>query len=168
MPVTAATACRRWTLPTGASSWRPRRACRWCRARITPSPSAWAGAGGGDGARAAHAGQRASSAASARCRITTRSVTAPTACRCGTCRTTRSARSGAPSASSTSSATATIARACCPTGRTTCSPWCTGATAARSTPRWRQIAALLGEADRGHAVLYSTRILKKTGLRIGQ
>jgi DNA-binding Lrp family transcriptional regulator len=30
-----------------------------------------------------------------------------------------------------------------------------------------QIAALLGEADRGHTVLYSTRILKKTGLRIG-
>ena len=29
-----------------------------------------------------------------------------------------------------------------------------------------QIAALLGEADRGHAVLYSTRILKKTGLRL--
>jgi DNA-binding Lrp family transcriptional regulator len=29
-----------------------------------------------------------------------------------------------------------------------------------------QIAALLGDADRGHAVLYSTRILKKTGLRI--
>ncbi len=29
-----------------------------------------------------------------------------------------------------------------------------------------QIAALLGEADRGHDVLYSTRILKKTGLRI--
>jgi DNA-binding Lrp family transcriptional regulator len=28
------------------------------------------------------------------------------------------------------------------------------------------IARLLGEADRGHAVLYSTRILKKTGLRI--
>lgn len=30
-----------------------------------------------------------------------------------------------------------------------------------------QIAALFGDADRGHAVLYSTRILKKTGLRIG-
>jgi DNA-binding Lrp family transcriptional regulator len=30
-----------------------------------------------------------------------------------------------------------------------------------------QITALLGEADRGHAVLYSTRILKKTGLRLG-
>lgn len=30
-----------------------------------------------------------------------------------------------------------------------------------------QIAALLGDADRGHAVLYSTRILKKAGLRIG-
>ncbi len=30
-----------------------------------------------------------------------------------------------------------------------------------------QIAVLLGDADRGHAVLYSTRILKKTGLRIG-
>ncbi len=29
-----------------------------------------------------------------------------------------------------------------------------------------QIAALLGPADRGHEVLYSTRILKKTGLRI--
>ncbi len=29
-----------------------------------------------------------------------------------------------------------------------------------------QIAALLGEADRGHDVLFSTRILKKTGLRI--
>ncbi len=30
----------------------------------------------------------------------------------------------------------------------------------------RTIAELLGTADRGHAVLYSTRILKKTGLRI--
>ncbi len=29
-----------------------------------------------------------------------------------------------------------------------------------------QIAAVLGEADRGHTVLYSTRILKKTGLRV--
>ncbi|MDP2155377.1 MAG: AsnC family transcriptional regulator [Sulfuricella sp.] len=31
----------------------------------------------------------------------------------------------------------------------------------------RQIAELLGDADRGHEILYSTRILKKTGLRIG-
>jgi DNA-binding Lrp family transcriptional regulator len=30
-----------------------------------------------------------------------------------------------------------------------------------------KIAALLGAADRGHTVLYSTRILKKTGLRLG-
>ena len=30
-----------------------------------------------------------------------------------------------------------------------------------------EIAGLLGDADRGHAVLYSTKILKKTGLRIG-
>jgi len=30
----------------------------------------------------------------------------------------------------------------------------------------RAIAHLLGTADRGHTVLYSTRILKKTGLRI--
>lgn len=30
-----------------------------------------------------------------------------------------------------------------------------------------RIAALLGEDDRGHEILYSTRILKKTGLRIG-
>jgi len=29
------------------------------------------------------------------------------------------------------------------------------------------ISQLLGDANRGHAVLYSTRILKKTGLRIG-
>lgn len=29
------------------------------------------------------------------------------------------------------------------------------------------IATVLGEHDRGHDVLYSTRILKKTGLRIG-
>ena len=29
-----------------------------------------------------------------------------------------------------------------------------------------QIAAFLGEDDRGHEILYSTRILKKTGLRI--
>jgi len=31
----------------------------------------------------------------------------------------------------------------------------------------RRIAELLGAADCGHEVLYSTRILKKTGLRIG-
>jgi len=31
----------------------------------------------------------------------------------------------------------------------------------------RTIASLLGTADRGHTVLYSTRILKKTGLRLG-
>lgn len=30
----------------------------------------------------------------------------------------------------------------------------------------RQIAEMLGEASRGHEILYSTRILKKTGLRI--
>ena len=31
----------------------------------------------------------------------------------------------------------------------------------------RTIAGLLGAANRGHTVLYSTRILKKTGLRLG-
>jgi siroheme decarboxylase len=30
-----------------------------------------------------------------------------------------------------------------------------------------KIAAILGEHNRGHTILYSTRILKKTGLRIG-
>ncbi len=30
-----------------------------------------------------------------------------------------------------------------------------------------QIATVLGDADLGHAVLYSTRILKKTGFRLG-
>jgi hypothetical protein len=29
-----------------------------------------------------------------------------------------------------------------------------------------QVAALLGPACRGHDILYSTRILKKTGLRL--
>jgi len=32
--------------------------------------------------------------------------------------------------------------------------------------RVREIAELVGDADRGHDVLYSTRILKKTGLRL--
>ena len=32
----------------------------------------------------------------------------------------------------------------------------------------RQIAELIGAADHGHEILYSTRILKKTGLRIGE
>ncbi|MFZ2524982.1 MAG: AsnC family transcriptional regulator [Candidatus Ferrigenium altingense] len=31
----------------------------------------------------------------------------------------------------------------------------------------RRITGLIGDADRGHEILYSTRILKKTGLRIG-
>ena len=31
----------------------------------------------------------------------------------------------------------------------------------------REIAALLGDAVRAHEVLYSTRVLKKTGLRFG-
>jgi hypothetical protein len=30
-----------------------------------------------------------------------------------------------------------------------------------------QIATLLGDADRSHEILYSTRILKKSGLRLG-
>jgi len=30
-----------------------------------------------------------------------------------------------------------------------------------------RIAGLIGDADHGHEILYSTRILKKTGLRIG-
>ena len=31
-----------------------------------------------------------------------------------------------------------------------------------------EIAALLGKNDRGHRILYSTRILKKTGMRLGE
>lgn len=31
----------------------------------------------------------------------------------------------------------------------------------------QQIATLLGDASRGHEILYSTRILKKSGLRLG-
>lgn len=36
------------------------------------------------------------------------------------------------------------------------------------TDKVAKIAALLGSADRGHEVLYSTRILKKTGLRLAR
>ena len=38
---------------------------------------------------------------------------------------------------------------------------------AEAAEQVRQIAELLGDADRGHDILFSTRILKKTGLRIG-
>jgi hypothetical protein len=37
---------------------------------------------------------------------------------------------------------------------------------AEAEQRVAEIAALLGSACRGHEVLYSSRILKKTGLRI--
>ena len=64
------------------------------------------------------------------------------------------------------SATATVARAGCRGGATTCSRWCTGATAPRSRRRSPASRTLLGDAARAHDVLYSTRILKKTGLRL--
>ena len=41
-----------------------------------------------------------------------------------------------------------------------------GRTRAEVEDKVAEIAGLLGPADRGHAVLYSTRILKKTGLRL--
>ena len=41
-----------------------------------------------------------------------------------------------------------------------------GATCDEVEAKRAQIAALLGEACRGHDILYSTRILKKTGLRL--
>lgn len=41
-----------------------------------------------------------------------------------------------------------------------------GRSRAETDDKVARIAALLGEHDRGHAVLYSTRILKKTGLRL--
>ncbi len=41
-----------------------------------------------------------------------------------------------------------------------------GRTRAEVAAKVEHIAGLLGEADRGHAVLYSRRILKKTGLRL--
>jgi hypothetical protein len=41
-----------------------------------------------------------------------------------------------------------------------------GKTREEVAARVEAIAALLGEHCRGHEVLYSTRILKKTGLRI--
>jgi DNA-binding Lrp family transcriptional regulator len=39
---------------------------------------------------------------------------------------------------------------------------------AKVEARVEEMAALLGPRSRGHDVLYSTRILKKTGLRIGE
>lgn len=38
---------------------------------------------------------------------------------------------------------------------------------AEAEQKARQIEEILGDACRGHEILYSTRILKKTGLRIG-
>ncbi|WP_127477130.1 Lrp/AsnC family transcriptional regulator [Sulfurivermis fontis] len=42
-----------------------------------------------------------------------------------------------------------------------------GRSRAETDAQVEEIARLLGDDDRGHAVLYSTRILKKTGLRLG-
>ena len=42
-----------------------------------------------------------------------------------------------------------------------------GRTRDEALEKVESIAALLGPEDRGHAVLFSTRVLKKTGLRIG-
>jgi hypothetical protein len=42
-----------------------------------------------------------------------------------------------------------------------------GRTRDETDARVAEIAAMLGDASRGHDVLYSTRILKKTGLRLG-
>jgi DNA-binding Lrp family transcriptional regulator len=42
-----------------------------------------------------------------------------------------------------------------------------GKTQSQVEEQTQQIADLLGEYNRGHKTLYSTRILKKTGLRIG-
>ena len=78
----------------------------------------------------------------------------------------RASELGAASARSTSSATPTCARACRRTGPTTSSPWCTAATAPRSRRKRAEIAALLGPPAARHDILYSTRILKKTGLRL--
>ena len=41
-----------------------------------------------------------------------------------------------------------------------------GRTRAEVEDRVKYIAAILGEASRGHEILYSTRILKKTGMRL--
>lgn len=43
-----------------------------------------------------------------------------------------------------------------------------GRTRAEVEDKVAQIAALLGQEDRGHRILYSTKILKKTGLRLQQ
>jgi DNA-binding Lrp family transcriptional regulator len=42
-----------------------------------------------------------------------------------------------------------------------------GRSRAETDAQVEEIAHLLGADNRGHAVLYSTRILKKTGLRLG-
>ncbi len=66
-----------------------------------------------------------------------------------------------------SSATATSVRAICRTGPTICLPWCMATTRDEVEAKASIIAELLGDASCGHEILYSTRILKKTGLRIG-
>ncbi|WP_315982440.1 siroheme decarboxylase subunit beta [Aliamphritea spongicola] len=54
----------------------------------------------------------------------------------------------------------------CLTGRITCLLWCMAA-AAKKSLKSTKIADLLGEHCRSRDVLFSSRILKKTGIRIG-
>jgi DNA-binding Lrp family transcriptional regulator len=73
---------------------------------------------------------------------------------------------GARSARSISSPTATTGRAGCRNGLTTCLPWCMAVRAPRCWPRSPK-SPPFSAPTAAHDVLFSTSILKKTGLRIG-
>jgi type IV secretory pathway TrbL component len=79
--------------------------------------------------------------------------------------TLSSPKSARASARCLSSPIATAARVTRPTGATTFSRWSMAARARRRA-RAGEIALLIGPAARAHDILFSTRILKKTGLRL--
>jgi DNA-binding Lrp family transcriptional regulator len=79
---------------------------------------------------------------------------------------TRSTNSVRASARWPASATAIAGRAICPTGPTTCSRCCMGVRAKTWCSRRARSKRCSASACRGHDILYSTAILKKTGLRL--
>ena len=142
---TAATRDRRRTGPP-PDSGHPGRPAAGCATLSLPGRRTGCDARRGDAAHAAHAGRRAYPPHRRGAEPLRAWATWPTACRCGTCPDERVARAGrAGRRSWISSATAIIARGICRTGRTTCLPWCTAATATKWKRKVAQIAELLGD-----------------------
>ena len=111
-----------------------------------------------------HKGSRASCGASAPCPITISSATSPTACRFGTFPDDAVSEAGRQVG-----ALDFVSHSYRRRGIRRIWPYNLFAMvhgrARRSEGKGARIAELLGPLDRGHDIVYSTRILKKTGLR---